>query len=167
MKVDEIIAANLAGRLHPGQRHIVIDFKFWLCLAVGGIAALLCVVLPMAMDVFEGPQRAKSFAAFPFLVLLAVVYLGLRAGALPRPAQAAGGGNRLDPRLRPGPDDEHLPDRLAFRRRQHPHGGPVGGPGRRKAHLTERETWEKIKPARNNTLCLYPKTKLIINVIPA
>ncbi|MFF4595814.1 hypothetical protein ACQPXB_34515 [Amycolatopsis sp. CA-161197] len=167
MNVDEIATANLAGRLHPSQRRIVLDFTFWLCLVVGVIAALLCVVLPTATNVFEGPQRAESLGAFPFIVLLALVCLVLcarRYRDLHRPLVVVSGWTHDFGRspttdaypigLFHSPGSTHTMARWEVR---------VGG----KTYSTDRETWEKIKPERNNTLCLYPKTKLIINVIPS
>ncbi|MEV6897556.1 hypothetical protein [Amycolatopsis sp. NPDC051372] len=162
----EVAAANLAGRLHPSQRHIVLNFGFWLCLVVGGIAAVACVVLPTATNVFEGPQRAESIGAYPFIVLLALVCLGLcarRYRDLHKPLAVVTGWSHD---FGSSPTTDAYPIGLRF----------VAGSARTlarwevrvggKTYLTDRETWEKIKPEQNNTLCLYPKTKLIINVIP-
>ncbi|WP_326837634.1 hypothetical protein VSH64_22565 [Amycolatopsis rhabdoformis] len=165
--VEEVAAANLAGRLHPSQRRIVLNFTFWLCLVVGGIAAVVCVVLPTATNVFEGPNRAQSIGTYPFIVVLALVCLGLcvrRYRDLHKPLTVVTGWAHDFGRspitdaypigLRFEKGTTHTMQRCEVR---------VGG----KTYNTDLETWQKIKPERNNTLCLYPKTKLVINVIPS
>ncbi|MEV4604512.1 hypothetical protein AB0K15_45040 [Amycolatopsis sp. NPDC049253] len=163
----EVAAANLAGRLHPSQRRLVLNFTFWLSLAVGVLTTVFCVVLATTTHVFEGTQRAESFGALPFLVVLAVVCLVLcarRYRDLHKPLVVVTGWTHdfgsspitdaypIGLRFEAG--TTHTLQRCEVR---------VGG----KTYSTDLETWEKIKPERNNTLCLYPKTKLIINVIPA
>ncbi|MEW2503644.1 hypothetical protein AB0878_24540 [Amycolatopsis sp. NPDC047767] len=163
----EVAAANLAGRLHPSQRHRVLDFAFWLSLTVGVLTTVFCVVVPTTTDVFEGPNRAASFGALPFLVVLAVVCLAFcarRYRDLHKPLVVVTGWTHDFGR---SPITDAYPIGLRFEagttRTMQRCEVRVGG----KTYNTDLETWEKIKPERNNTLCLYPKTKLIINVIPA
>ncbi|WP_328611731.1 hypothetical protein OG943_22305 [Amycolatopsis sp. NBC_00345] len=163
----EVAAANLAGRLHPSQRGKVLDVVFWTLLIVGVAMVLLAVILPLTTDVFSGAKSGQSLAAMPFVVLLAVLCLFLcwrRYRDLHRPLILITGWTH-DFGKASCTDEYPIGMRfesqgiMTAERRELRAGG--------KTYLPTREMWALIQPNRNNTLCILPRSKLLVNVIPS
>jgi hypothetical protein len=163
----EVNAANLAGRVHPSQRGQVLDGVFWISLVVGILMAALVIILPLATGILSGPNAGESYAALPFGVLLAVACLGLcwrRYRDLHRPLTVISGwthdfGNgRLTDEYPIGMRFQPQAYKSVERREVR-----AGG---RTYQLTP-QMWALLHADRNNTLCLLPRTKVLVNVIPS
>jgi hypothetical protein len=163
----EVAAANLAGRLHPSQRGLLLDLAFRVALVVGIAMAALAIVLPLTTDIFSGAKSGQSIAAIPFVILVAVVCLVFcwrRYRDLSRPLILITGWTHHFGRA-------NCTDEYPIGLRYEP-GGITYGERREmraggKTYLPTEEMWALIQPNRNNTVCLLPRSKVLVNVIPS
>jgi hypothetical protein len=163
----EVELANRNGRLHPSQRGEVLDWYFWISLVVGILMAALVIILPLATDILSGANAGETYAALPFGVLLAVACLGLcwrRYRDLNRPLTVISGwthdfGNaRLTDEYPIGMRFQPQAYKTVERREVR-----AGG----KTYQLTTQMWARLQSDRNNTLCVLPRTKVLVNVIPS
>ena len=170
----EVELANRQGRLHPSQRGKVLDGSFWLAavFAVAGVVA--AVVIPATtIDTRFGAGLASSSAtaafgtAIPILLLAAWLTFvcwrrlaDLRAGRL----VVITGWTRDFGRQRPDPGCPiALSTRLSKGMNEHFY-LTAGG---KEFQLYSKELRARIQAERTNAVYLTPRTKLLINVLPA
>lgn len=156
MTVEE---ANRTGRLHPSQRGKVLDGNFW-------TAAVLAAVGIVAAITLAGFGGAALFTAILVLALTAwfafVCWRRLaevRAGTL----VAITGWTHDCGRDRAA---GQFPIELRETRNRGAvwHYLHAGGQTYR---VDDRALWARIQPERTNTVLMTPRSKLLVNVIPA
>ena len=168
----EVELANKQGRLHPSQRKLVLDLNFWLpvLLAIAGIVAL--VVIPVgALAGTAGTGVSAAGALGPMVPILALVvwfaFVSGRRLADVRDGRLVAITGWTHDFGRQRPDREYpvmLFTRLSRGMNEY-YFLKAGGkefPLYRGTHLRER-----IQPERNNTVLVTPRSKILINVLPA
>jgi len=152
--------ANRSGRLHPSQRGKVLDGNFWTAavLAVAGIAA--------AVFLAGYGGSAALTTAVPILALVAwFAFVCLRRLAEVRDGRlvAITGWTHDCGKERPA---QEYPIELRETRNRGAvwHYLHAGGQTYR---VDDRALWARIQPERTNTVLMTPRSKLLVNVIPA
>ncbi|GAB3163533.1 hypothetical protein GCM10027258_84020 [Amycolatopsis stemonae] len=158
----EVELANRHGRLHPSQRGKLLDFTFWVA-AVLVVAGLVVAVLVSA----AAETAAEVLGTLvPILAITAwFAFVCWRRLADVRSGQlvATTGWTHDFGRQRPG--DDHpiaLSTRLSQGYNEHYY-LKTGG----RTYPLERKLRERIRPDRVNTVLIAPRSKLLINVLPA
>ncbi|MFE3170792.1 hypothetical protein ACFXPA_29415 [Amycolatopsis sp. NPDC059090] len=160
----EVATANLAGRLHPSQRSLLVGGWFRFQLGLAAALIVFAVVLPLTTSILDEPHRAQTLGAAPFVLLLIVALLVscLRSYQnLSRPLTVITGWTHN------------------FEQDGQSHAYPIcvrhyfartsrwemnaGGTTYR---LTKPQ-FERLRPDRNNTVCLIPRSKIVVNILPA
>ena len=170
----EVELVNRQGRLHPSQRGKVLDSSFWLAAIVAIAGLVTAVVIPATtIDTRFGTALASSSVtaalstAIPLLILAAWFAFvcwrrlaDLRAGRL----VVMTGWTRDFGRQRPDPDCPiALSTRLSKGMNEHFY-LKAGG---KEFQLYSKELRARIQAERTNAVYLTPRTKLLINVLPA
>ncbi|RSM34433.1 hypothetical protein DMA12_48330 [Amycolatopsis balhimycina DSM 5908] len=161
----EVELANKQGRLHPSQRKLVLDLNFWLpaLLVVAGIVVL--VVIPVAAP------AGTAGALGPMVPILALVvwfaFVSGRRLADVRDGQlvAVTGWTHDFGRARPDRDYPIMLYTRLSRGANEQYFLKAGGKEFRVYQLMHLR--ERIQPERNNTVLMTPRSKLLINVLPA
>ncbi|GAA3560572.1 hypothetical protein GCM10022222_50420 [Amycolatopsis ultiminotia] len=160
----EVAAANLAGRLHPSQRPMLIGWWFWARLAVAGVFAVLLIVLPLTTGVLDSEHRGQTLGAAPFAVLLIVacVVSCVRSYQnLSRPLQVITGWTH---NFEKDGMSHAYPICVRHYFARVSHWEMVAGG---KSYDISKSTFERLQPDRNNTVVLIPRSKVVVNIFPA
>jgi hypothetical protein len=168
----EVELANKQGRLHPSQRKLVLDLNFWLpaLLVAAGIVAL--VVIPVAaLAGTAGTGVSAAGALGPMVPILALVgwfaFVSGRRLADVRDGRlvAVTGWTHDFGRARPDRDYPIMLYTRLSRGANEQYFLKAGGKEFRVYQLMHLR--ERIQPERNNTVYVTPRSKLLINVLPA
>ncbi len=157
MTVEE---ANRSGRLHPSQRGKVLDGNFWTA-AVLAVAGLVGAVLLAGSG--SGPGVATAVPILALVAWFAFVCLRRFAEVRDGTLVAITGWTHDCGR-------EQVTHQYPIELRETRNRGAVwhylhaDGQAYR---VDDRELWARIHPDRTNTVLLTPRTKLLINVLPA
>lgn len=171
----EVELANRQGRLHPSQRGKVLDGSFWLAAVFAVAGIVTAVVIPAtAIDTRFGARLTASTVAaalgtaIPVLVLAAWLAFvcgrrlaDVRAGRL----VAITGWTHDFGRRRP--DREYpiaLSTRLSKGMNEHHY---LAAGGKEYQLYSTTGLRERIQADRANTVYVTPKSKVLINVLPA
>jgi hypothetical protein len=158
----EVELANRHGRLHPSQRGKLLDLNFWVAavLVVAGLvgAVMLAAVAETAAEVLGTIVPILAITAwFAFVCWRRLA--DVRSGQL----VATTGWTHDFGRQRPEGDYPiALSTRLSQGYNEHYYlraGGRI--------QPVERKLRERIQPDRTNTVYTTPRSKLLINVLPA
>lgn len=156
MTVEE---ANRSGRLHPSQRGKVLDGNFWTAavLAVAGIVG--AIVLASS----GGAGLATAVPVLALVVWFAFVCLRRLAEVRDGRLVAITGWTHDCGREQAG---QEYPIELRETRNRGAvwHYLHAGGQTYR---VDDRALWARIQPERTNTVLMTPRSKLLVNVIPA
>ncbi len=157
----EVEQANRDGRLHPSQRGKILDFNFWAAavLVVAGIGVL--VIAPRDLGI-------GSYLVFMSPVLALVAWFAFvsvrRLGEVRDGRLVAITGWTHDY------GEERAAGQFPIELRETHNRGVVWHylhAGGRTYRVDDRSLWARIQPERNNTVLVTPRSKLLINVIPA
>ncbi len=171
----EVEPANRQGLLHPSQRKMVLDSTFWLAAIVAAAGLVTAVVLPVTtIDTRFGTGLASASVAaalgtaIPILALAAwLAFVAWRRLADVRDGRLVAITGWTHDFGRQRPDREYpvmLYTRLSKGMNEQ-YFLKAGGKEFRIYRLTHLH--ERIQPDRNNTVYVTPRSKLLINVLPA
>ncbi len=150
--------ANRNGRLHPAQRGALLDLNFWVAAAL--VIAGLVVTVSLAV-------AGAPVAAVPLLAVTGwFAFVCWR-----RLADAFGGRLVAVTGWTHDFDTAVLTDEYPIGLHRSPEGFKslesfslrAGG----RTYPLERKLRERIQPGRNNTVLVAPRSKLLVNVLPA
>ncbi|GLY39437.1 hypothetical protein Amsp01_054610 [Amycolatopsis sp. NBRC 101858] len=158
----EVELANRHGRLHPSQRGKLLDLNFWVAavLVVAGlvVAVLLAAVAETAAEVLGTLVPILAITAW-FAFVCRRRLADVRSGQL----VATTGWTHDFGRQRPEGDYPiALSTRLSQGYNEHFY-LKAGG----RTYPLERKLRERIRPEQVNTVLIAPRSKLLINVLPA
>jgi hypothetical protein len=171
----EVELANRQGRLHPSQRKTVLDGTFWVAAVLAAAGLVTAVVLPVTtIETRFGPGLASASVAAALGPAIPILALAVWFGVVCRRRLADVRDGRLVAITgwthdfgTQRPDREYpvvLFTRLS-RGLNEQYFLKAGGKEfslYQGTHLRER-----IQPERNNTVLVTPRSKLLINVLPA
>ncbi|WP_086844758.1 hypothetical protein [Amycolatopsis kentuckyensis] len=154
----EVELANRTGRLHPAQRGALLDLNFWVAAVL--VAAGLVATVGLA-------AAGAAVAAVPLLAITGwFAFVCWR-----RLADAFGGRLAAVTGWTHDFDSARLTDEYPIGLHRSPEGFKslesfslrAGG----RTYPLERKLRERIRPDRVNTVLIAPRSKLLINVLPA
>jgi hypothetical protein len=154
----EVELANRDGRLHPAQRGALLDLNFWVAAAL--VVAGLVATVGLAV-------AGAPVAAVPLLAITGwFTFVCWR-----RLADAFGGRLVAVTGWTHDFDTARLTDEYPIGLHRSPEGFKslesfslrAGG----RTYPLERKLRERIQPGRNNTVLVAPRSKLLVNVLPA
>jgi hypothetical protein len=154
----EVELANRDGRLHPAQRGALLDLNFWVAAAL--VVAGLVATVGLAV-------AGAPVAAVPLLAITGwFAFVCWR-----RLADAFGGRLVAVTGWTHDFDTARLTDEYPIGLHRSPEGFKslesfslrAGG----RTYPLERKLRERIQPGRNNTVLVAPRSKLLVNVLPA
>ncbi|WP_329044347.1 hypothetical protein OG738_24430 [Amycolatopsis sp. NBC_01488] len=159
----EVELANRGGRLHPAQRGKLLDLTFWFA-AVVGLAALVATVGIATVAATAGEVLGTVVPLLAITGWFAFVCWRRLADAFDGRLVAVTGWTHDF-------DRERLTDQYPIGLHRSPEGYKsvetfslrAGG----RTYPLERKLRERIRPDRVNTVLIAPRTKLLINVLPA
>ncbi|MEU4252320.1 hypothetical protein AB0F15_33455 [Amycolatopsis sp. NPDC026612] len=155
--------ANRSGRLHPGQRGALLDLNFW-------VAAVL-VVAGLVLTVGLGVVAETAGEALGTVVPLLAITGWFAFVCWRRLADAFGGRLAAVTGWTHDFDTARVTDEYPIGLHRSPPGFKslesfslrAGG----RTYPLERKLRERIRPDRVNTVLIAPRSKLLINVLPA
>jgi hypothetical protein len=159
----EVELANRNGRLHPAQRGKLLDLTFWAAAVVAIAGLVVAVLIALAADT----AGEVLGTVVPILALTAwFAYVCWR-----RLADVGGGRLLAVTGWTHDFDTARLTDEYPIGLRHSPAGFKsietfslrAGG----RTYPLERKLRERIRPDQVNTVLIAPRTKLLINVLPA
>ncbi|WP_372666709.1 hypothetical protein [Amycolatopsis kentuckyensis] len=159
----EVELANRTGRLHPSQRGKLLDLTFWFA-AVAGLAALVATVGIALVAETAGEVLGTVVPLLAITGWFAFVCWRRLADAFGGQLAAVTGWTHDF-------DSARLTDEYPIGLHRSPEGFKslesfslrAGG----RTYPLERKLRERIRPDRVNTVLIAPRSKLLINVLPA
>jgi hypothetical protein len=159
-----VAAANRAGHLHRSQRGKVLDITFWpvALIPVIMIGAAIATALGSGFTVWSSLELIVFGGG---LTVASLIHCWRRCREFRRPLIVITGWTHD---VGPG----QLSDQYPISIRHQPRGngqGPekwqlrAGG----KTYIVERALWDRLVANRNNTVCILPSTRWLVNVLPA
>ncbi|MGW5743076.1 hypothetical protein [Amycolatopsis sp. NPDC003861] len=159
----EVEPANRTGRLHPAQRGTLLDLTFWMTAAV----AVAGLVVTVGIALVAETAGEVLGTVVPLLAITGwFAFVCWR-----RLADAFGGRLVAVTGWTHDFDSARLTDEYPIGLHRSPEGFKslesfslrAGG----RTYPLERKLRERIEPGRNNTVLIAPRSKLLINVLPA